>query len=84
MPRIPRDISGRELARLLKKYGYEITRETGSHIRLTSKLKGFEHKLTIPDHRSIKIGTLNNILNDLADYLKITKGKLVKEIFGKS
>jgi len=27
MPRIPRDISGRELARLLKKYGYEITRE---------------------------------------------------------
>ncbi|HDD43516.1 MAG TPA: type II toxin-antitoxin system HicA family toxin [Candidatus Desulfofervidus auxilii] len=34
-------MSGRELARLLKKYGYEITRETGSHIRLTSKLKGF-------------------------------------------
>jgi len=34
MPRIPRDISGRELARLLKKYGYEITRETGSHISL--------------------------------------------------
>jgi len=36
VPKIPRDISGRELAELLKKYGYEINRKTGSHILLTT------------------------------------------------
>ncbi len=36
--RIPRDIEGKSLANLLTRYGYEITRQTGSHIRLTSTL----------------------------------------------
>jgi predicted RNA binding protein YcfA (HicA-like mRNA interferase family) len=31
MPKMPRDISGRELANLLKRFGYETTRQTGSH-----------------------------------------------------
>jgi predicted RNA binding protein YcfA (HicA-like mRNA interferase family) len=83
MPKIPRDISGRELIKLLKKYGYKIVRETGSHIRLTSNFKGTEHKITIPDHQPIKIGTLNNILKEIADYLKITKEKLIEELFKK-
>jgi predicted RNA binding protein YcfA (HicA-like mRNA interferase family) len=83
MPKIPRDISGRELVRLLKKYGYKIVRETGSHIRLTSNFKCTEHKITIPDHQPIKIGTLNNILKEIADYLKITKEKLIEELFKK-
>ena len=30
--KIPRGIGGEDLAKLLKKYGYEITRQTGSHI----------------------------------------------------
>jgi len=83
VPKIPRDISGRELARLLKRYGYEINRETGSHIRLVSKFKDEEHNITVPDHYPIKIGTLNNILSDLANYLKIDKKELIKEIFKK-
>ena len=83
MPKIPRDISGKELARLLKRYGYEINRETGSHIRLVSKFRYEEHKITVPDHHPIKIGTLNNILNDLADCLKIDKKELIKELFKK-
>jgi len=37
MPKIPRDISGRDLAKVLSKYGYEIVRQTGSHIRLVSR-----------------------------------------------
>lgn len=84
MPKIPRDISGRELAKLLdKKYEYKFTRETGSHIRLISSFKGAEHKIAIPDHQAIKIGTLNNILNEIANYLKITKEKLIEELFKK-
>ena len=83
MPKIPRDISGRELAKLLKKYGYEINRETGSHIRLVSKFRGEEHKITVPDHHPIKIGTLSNILSDLADHLKIDKKELINKLFKK-
>ena len=36
--KLPREISGEELAKLLKKYDYAITRQTGSHIRLTTIL----------------------------------------------
>ena len=83
MPKIPRDISGRKLVKLLKKYKYEVTRETASHIRLISNFKEREHKITIPDHNPIKIGTLNNILNDLTDYLKINKKILIEELYKK-
>jgi predicted RNA binding protein YcfA (HicA-like mRNA interferase family) len=41
--KLPRDMGGEELTALLGKYGYKITRQTGSHIRLTSTSKGFEH-----------------------------------------
>ena len=37
MARLPRDISGRDLARALRRYGYEVTRESGSHMRLTTQ-----------------------------------------------
>ena len=84
MPRIPRDISGRELIKLLgKKYGYRLERETGSHIRLKSVYKKSEHKITIPDHSEIKIGTLNNILKDISGYLGMSKEDLIKELFEK-
>ena len=78
--KLPREISGKELAKLLKKYGYEITRQTGSHIRLTSAKKG-EHHITIPAHKHLKIGTLSCILNDIADHFKTDKGDLIKELF---
>ena len=83
MPKIPRDISGEELTKLLKKYGYEVNRKTGSHIRLASKFKDEEHNITVPDHHPIKIGTLNNILSDLANYLKIDKKELTNKLFEK-
>ncbi len=44
--KLPRDLSGEELAALLRRYGYEVTRQTGSHMRLTT-LEGGEHHLTI-------------------------------------
>lgn len=34
--KLPRDLTGLELAKALKALGYEITRQTGSHIRLTT------------------------------------------------
>lgn len=82
MPKIPRDLSGRELAKLLSLFNYEITRQTGSHIRLTTNFSGQVHHITIPNHTPIKIGTLNKILKEIADYLKIDRESLIKELFG--
>jgi len=81
MPKMPRDISGRELAKLLHIYKYKIEREKGSHIRLVSTHKQSKYKITIPDHQPIKIGTLNNILNDISSYLEISKQELINELF---
>ncbi|MFQ5632303.1 MAG: type II toxin-antitoxin system HicA family toxin, partial [bacterium] len=63
--RLPRDVSGEELVNRLEKLGYKKTRQTGSHIRLTTFLKG-EHHVTVPKHKYLRVGTINNILNDIA------------------
>jgi len=81
MPKIPRDIPGKVLVNLLKKFGYIPVRQTGSHIRLLSNYMGNEHKITVPDHSYIKIKTLNNILNDISQYLEISKEELIENLF---
>ena len=79
--KLPRDLSGDDLARLLRPYGYEINRQTGSHLRLTSRFKAAEHHITIPRHASLKIGTLAAILNDVAEYLEIERAALAENLF---
>jgi predicted RNA binding protein YcfA (HicA-like mRNA interferase family) len=79
--KIPRDLSGQELVKLLKRYGYMPFRQKGSHMRLISYYRQTEHKITIPDHNYIKIKTLNNILSDISDYLQLSKEELVKALF---
>ena len=80
MVRLPRDLSGRDLARALRRYGYEITRETGSHMRLTTQQNG-EHHVTIPDHDELRLGTLASILADVAQHLKLDRTALAAELF---
>ena len=80
--RLPREVSGDELARLLTKVGYRPTRQTGSHIRLTAVLPS-EHRITIPLHPSLKIGTLNGILREVASHLQISKDELIGRLWGK-
>jgi predicted RNA binding protein YcfA (HicA-like mRNA interferase family) len=79
--KLPRDVSGHDLARALARFGYAVTRQSGSHIRLTSNLKGVEHHMTIPAHDSLRIGTLSQILNEVAAYLKLWRDALVEALF---
>ena len=58
-----------------------MARQTGSHMRLTSTSKGFEHHITIPKHEALRVGTLSNIVNEIAAYLEIERQKLVEELF---
>lgn len=81
--RLPRDLSGRELIKLLRRYEYRFSRQVGSHIRLESNLRGYQHHVTVPDHDSLRLGTRNEILSDVADYLAIDRSELIKELFKK-
>ena len=78
--RLPRDISSTELIKLLQKFGYQISRQKGSHIRLTTTKQG-EHHITIPNHNPIRLGTLSSIITDIANHFKKTKEEIAKEIF---
>lgn len=67
--RIPRDISGQKLIKLLKPLGYQQTRQVGSLIRLTTDQHGTHH-ITVPNHNPIKVGTLSSIIGRIADIIK--------------
>jgi predicted RNA binding protein YcfA (HicA-like mRNA interferase family) len=80
MKKLPRNLSGKELIRSLKKLGYSQTRQVGSHIRLTTEENGTHH-ITIPDHSPMKIGTLSGILKEIADHFEISKEELLDQLF---
>ena len=65
--RLPRDLDAEDLIKLLKKYGYVETRQTGSHIRLTKTDENGKHHITVPKHKQIKLGTLNSIVKDVCE-----------------
>ncbi|MGE0770439.1 MAG: type II toxin-antitoxin system HicA family toxin [Cyclobacteriaceae bacterium] len=79
--RLPRNLSAQELIKALGKIGYEVTRQKGSHIRVTSNFPT-QHHVTIPNHDPLKIGTLSAILNDIAQARNATKEQIARELFG--
>jgi predicted RNA binding protein YcfA (HicA-like mRNA interferase family) len=79
--RLPRDLSGSDLAQALHKLGYSITRQTGSHLRLTTHQHG-EHHLTIPQHSPLRIGTLSAILADVVTHFETSRDDLLERLFG--
>lgn len=55
-------ISGKKLVKKLKKFGFFVTRQKGSHIRIEKNLEDKTIKITIPNHSNLKKGTLNQII----------------------
>ena len=78
--KLPRDITGNDLAKSLAKLGYHVTRQTGSHIRLSTNENG-EHHVTVPAHNPLKIGTLAAILSDIEAHHKLPREKLLEYLF---
>ena len=78
--RLPRDLAGADLAKALGRLGYETTRQTGSHLRLTTQLEG-EHHITIPRHGPVKVGTLAAILNEVAHHAGVTRREVLARLF---
>jgi len=79
--RLPRDVSGAQLAATLAQLGYQVDRQTGSHIRLTTQLNG-EHHVTIPAHDPLKVGTLSGILPEVGAHIGVERDALLQQLFG--
>jgi len=81
--RIPRDLSGPDLVRALSTLGYAVTRQTGSHLRLTTT-EGGEHHVTVPRHDALRLGTLSGVLTDVAQHFGISRAELVARLFDRA
>ena len=79
--KLPRDCSGRDLAKRLERLGYQITRQAGSHLRLTTQRGGEQH-VTIPDHDALRVGTLAHSITKVAEHLKLERAALIEQLFG--
>ena len=79
--KLPRDLSAQDLIRLSSKLGYQVSRQSGSHIRLTTMQNGTHH-ITIPNHKPLKIGTLSAIISEMAAHFDMDKESFSGMMFG--
>lgn len=78
--RLPRDLSGDDLIKALARLGYSVTRQHGSHVRLTTQQNG-AHEVTVPRHDPLRVGTLAGILREVAAHFGITRDQLLQRLF---
>ena len=63
MTRLP-VVSGREVIVAMERLGYVVVRQRGSHVRMRHPTKTDCHPVTVPQHRTLKTGTLRAIIRD--------------------
>lgn len=70
---LPRDLYGRDLARVLcARWAYQKVNRVGSHIILQTETPQ-HHRVSVPDHKPLRIGTLNAILRQVAAAKGVTR-----------
>jgi predicted RNA binding protein YcfA (HicA-like mRNA interferase family) len=78
--KIPRDLSGADLARTLcRAWGYQRIHQVGSHIILQTADPS-PHRIAVPAHSSLRIGTLNAILRSVAEHKGVTREDLLNAL----
>ena len=81
--KLPRGLSGSEVARLLARhYGYRAARTKGSHMTVTLTVGTESHSVTVPRHRNIRVGTLDAIVGEVASFLGLSKRTVRETLFG--
>ena len=54
--------SGKEVCRILEAEGFVQVRQRGSHVIMQRKLAGVTTTIPVPNHRTLRIGTLQAII----------------------
>jgi predicted RNA binding protein YcfA (HicA-like mRNA interferase family) len=72
MPKVP-SLNYDRIVATLRRLGFVVVRQRGSHIRLERRLADRTLKVTVPAHRPVKRSTLSHILKqaevELDDFL---------------
>ena len=78
--KIPRDLSGHDLIKTLcRNWGYRVVHQVGSHVILETDDPS-HHRLAVPDHRALRVGTLNGILRAVAEHKKVSREDLLNSL----
>lgn len=78
--KLPRDLSGTALMRVLcRDFGYALVHQVGSHLILQTETPR-HHRLAIPNHSPLRIGTLNSILRAVAEAKHVTKEEVLNRL----
>lgn len=71
MPKL-KVLSGTEVLKIFFLFGFEVSSQKGSHIKLTRNSNYGKQTLTIPNHNEIDKGTLKAILNQASRFINET------------
>ena len=78
--KLPRDLSGQELVKILcRDWGYRQIHQEGSHIVLQTEQPS-HHRIVVPAHKSLRIGTLNAILKAVAQHKSVTRDEILRSL----
>ncbi len=61
MPKL-RILSGKDVCSILAKHGFQEVRRRGSHVVMQKKLPQTTITVPVPDHKEIRVGTLQSII----------------------
>jgi len=62
MPKLPNDLSGREVRAALERAGFMFSRQRGSHMILHRASS--PARIVVPDHKRVRVGTLKTIIHE--------------------
>lgn len=73
---MPKLYSSRQIVKALRRIGFEIVSQKGSHIKLRGTFDGETFTAIVPNHKEVALGTLNSILKQAG----ITREELEENI----
>ena len=78
--KLPRDLSGRELAdALCRHWDYHQVNQVGSHLILETATPT-HHRLAVPAHPALRVGTLNSILRSVALHKGLSRDAIIDSL----
>ena len=78
--RSPKDVNARDIIKVLERYGYVVIRQEGSHIRIGKTESGKIHKVTIPNHNPMKIGTFQRIAKEVCIFNGLSTNEFYSQL----
>ena len=78
--KLPRDLSGATLIKLLvREFDYRRVNQVGSHVILETD-QPRPHRLSVPDHSPLRVGTLNSILRAVASAKNVGREDILSRL----